>query len=146
MGRVLGVDLGSTRVGLALSDPDGVVAQPLEVLTGAGADGFAAAVAERARELGAAEIVVGIPLRLDGGHGPEADAAEAFARLLEEKTALPVHRWDERLSTVQAQRAMRSAGANTRRQRGVVDKVAAALVLGAYLDSRRHRMGRRPSL
>lgn len=139
MSRVLGVDVGTARVGLALSDPAGITAQPLEVIDGPGPSGFLAAVADRARELEVEEIVVGIPLRMDGRHGPAADAAEEFARSLEEATGLPVVRWDERLSTKEAERAMRSAGANGRRQRGVVDKVAAALVLSSYLEARRPR-------
>lgn len=139
MTRVLGVDLGSARVGLAVSDPAGLTAQPLDVLKVGDTDDVVAAVARRAEELEVGEIVVGIPLRMDGAHGPEADAAESFARRLEGATSVPVRRWDERLSTVEASRAMRSAGADARRQRGVVDKVAAALVLGAYLESRRPR-------
>jgi putative Holliday junction resolvase len=135
MPRVLGVDLGTVRVGLAVSDPDGIVARPLEVIEGP--RDFATAVAERARDLEVSEVVVGIPLRLSGEHGPEAAAAEEFARRLEQSTAIPVRRWDERLSTVEAQRSMRAAGHDARTQRGVVDKVAAALVLGAYLESRR---------
>jgi putative Holliday junction resolvase len=139
MGRVLGVDLGSTRVGLAVSDPEGLTAQPLEVHKRRDGEDLVAVVARRASELEVGEIVVGIPLRMDGAHGPEADAAESFALRLEKATSLPVRRWDERLSTVEASRAMRSAGADARRQRGVIDKVAAALVLGAYLESRRPR-------
>lgn len=139
MSRVLGVDLGSARVGLAVSDPAGVTAQPLEVLKRSDTDDLVATVAQRAAELEVGEIVVGIPLRMDGAHGPEADAAESFAVQLEFATSVPVRRWDERLSTVDASRAMRRAGADARQQRGVVDKVAAALVLGAYLESRRPR-------
>lgn len=139
MPRVLGVDLGSARVGLAVSDPEGIVARPLEVLEGLETEGFASAIAERARDLEVSEIVVGIPLRMNGDRGPEAMAAEEFARRLEESVEVPVRRWDERLSTVEAERAMRAAGKDARAQRGVVDKVAAALVLGAYLESRRPR-------
>ncbi|HYZ90999.1 MAG TPA: Holliday junction resolvase RuvX [Actinomycetota bacterium] len=135
MARVLGVDFGTVRVGLAISDPEGITAQPLEVLEGADPK----TVAARARELDAEEIVVGIPLRMDGTRGPEVEVAEAFARALESESSLPVHRWDERLTTVQAERAMRAGGKKTRSQRGVVDKVAAALILGAYLESRRSR-------
>jgi putative Holliday junction resolvase len=126
-------------VGLAISDPEGVVARPLEVLEGLQGEEFASAIARRASELEVEEIVVGIPLRLNGDRGPEAMAAEEFARRLEATTGVPVRRWDERLSTIEAERSMRAAGHNTRRQRGVVDKVAAALVLGAYLESRRER-------
>ena len=137
--RVLGVDVGTVRVGLAVSDPAGITAQPLEVIDGPGPAGFVGAVAERARDLDVEEIVVGIPLRMDGGRGPAAAAAEEFARSLEEASGLPVRRWDERLSTKQAQRAMRAGGANGRKQRGTVDMVAAALVLGAYLEAKRAR-------
>jgi putative holliday junction resolvase len=136
MTRVLGVDLGSARVGLALSDPLGATAQPLEVIDATDAT---AQIVERIRDLEVTEIVVGIPFRLDGSRGPEAEQAEMFAHELEELTGLPVTRWDERLSTVEAERTMRAGGTNARRQRGVVDKVAAAVVLQAYLESRRQR-------
>jgi putative holliday junction resolvase len=134
--RVLGIDIGTVRVGLAVSDPDGVLAQPLDVVP---RDGATDAIADRTRELEVGEVVVGIPLRMDGSHGPEADAAEEFARTLEGVLDLPVARWDERLSTKQAERSMRAAGANSRKQRGVVDKVAAAMVLQSFLDNRRQR-------
>ena len=133
---MLGIDIGTVRVGLAVSDPDGLVAQPLEVVPrGTATD----AIADRTRELEVGEVVVGIPLRMDGSHGPEADAAETFARTLEGLLDVPVARWDERLSTKEAERSMRAAGANSRKQRGVVDKVAAAMVLQSFLDSRRPR-------
>jgi putative Holliday junction resolvase len=130
------VDLGSARVGLALSDPLGATAQPLEVIDATDAT---AQIVERIRDLEVTEIVVGIPFRLDGSRGPEAEQAEMFAHELEDLTGLPVTRWDERLSTVEAERTMRAGGTNARRQRGVVDKVAAAVVLQAYLESRRQR-------
>jgi putative pre-16S rRNA nuclease len=136
MPRVLGIDIGTVRVGLAVSDPLGLLAQPLGVVP---RDGAVDEIESRSSALEVEEIVVGIPLRLDGSHGPEAEAAEAFARDLESRLALPVARWDERLSTKQAERSMSSAGASSRKQRGVVDKVAAALVLQAFLDSRRPR-------
>lgn len=131
---MLGVDIGSVRVGLAVSDAGGVIAQPLSVVPRATA---LDEIVHRTRDLEVGEIVVGIPLRMDGSRGPEAEEAESFARDLESQTELPVARWDERLSTVQAQRAMRSGGVDARGQRGNVDKVAAAVVLQAFLDSRR---------
>ena len=134
MARVLGVDIGSVRVGLAVSDESGVIAQPLDVVL---REGALDEIADRTRDLDVDEIVVGIPLRMDGSRGPEAEEAETFAHDLETQTHLPVARWDERLSTVQAERSMRSAGAGSRKQRGRVDKVAAALVLQAYLDNKR---------
>ncbi len=136
MPRVLGVDLGSVRIGLALSDPLGLTAQGLEVLD-VGSSLPIDAIVERVQKHDVNEIVVGIPIRMDGSHGAEAENAEAFARALEEATGLPVTRWDERLSTKEAARSMRAAGADSRKQRGVIDKVAAAVFLQAYLESRR---------
>ncbi len=136
MPRVLGVDPGRVRVGLAVSDAEGIVAQPLDVVSRADAAGE---IVTRVRALGVDEIVVGIPFRLDGSRGPEVDEAETFADALAEMTGLPVSRFDERLSTKQAEHAMRSAGSRASDQRGKIDKVAAALVLQAFLDSRRTR-------
>ena len=136
MPRILGVDVGSVRIGLALSDPLGITAQGLEVIDVSDASPIEAVV-QRVREHEVEEIVVGIPRRMDGTRGPEAESAEVFARALEEATALPVTRWDERLSTKEAARSMRAAGADARKQRGVIDKVAAAIFLQAYLESRR---------
>ncbi len=131
---MLGVDLGSVRVGLAVSDPDGILAQPFEVIPREEAE---VEIAFRASHLEVGEIVVGIPYGMDGTPGAAAEAAEAFAEALEERTGLPVSRWDERLSSKQASRAMREGGKSTKQQRGQLDKVAAALVLQAYLDSKR---------
>jgi putative Holliday junction resolvase len=134
MTRVLGVDLGTVRVGLAVSDPQGILASPFEVIERTDAP---AEIARRVSELGCEEIVVGIPFSLDGTKGSAADAAEEFAKQLESETLLPVVRWDERLTTVQAERSMRAGGKNAKQQRGSIDKVAAALILQAFLDSRR---------
>jgi len=136
MTRVLGVDLGGVRVGLAVSDAEGILAQSYEVIP---RDNAELEVALRASHLEADEIMVGIPISLDGTHGPAALEAEAFAVALEERTGLPVSRWDERLSTKEAERAMRLVGKSAKQQRGSVDKVAAALVLQAFLDHRRSR-------
>lgn len=135
MGRVLGVDHGTRRVGLAISDPLRRTAQPVEVVTATKDRGLLDAVAEAASRLEAEEIVVGLPVRLDGTEGPAAAAARGFADALRERTALPVVLWDERLSSVEASRAMRAGGVDARRQRGSVDKVAAAIVLRAYLEA-----------
>lgn len=131
-GRVLAVDYGTVRIGLAVSDPLGATAQPLDVVRGIDD------VVERARDLGVCEIVVGLPLRTTGEAGREADAATDFARELEEATGIPVQLWDERLSSVEAERAMAAQGAGSRQRRGRVDKVAAAIVLQSFLEARRH--------
>jgi putative Holliday junction resolvase len=127
-GRVLCVDYGTVRIGLAVSDPLGATAQPLDVVSDV------EAVVERARELDVAEIVVGLPLRTTGEAGPEAEAARAFAQQVELASGLPVRLWDERLSSVEAERVM---GGSARKRRGRIDKVAAAIVLQSFLDSRR---------
>ena len=134
MTRVLGVDLGTVRVGLAVSDPEGILAQPLDVIP---RDNAELEVAERAAHLEVAEIVVGMPITMDGTRGHAAQTAEAFAAELEVRTGLPVARWDERLSTKEAERAMRATGKSAKQQRGMVDKIAAALILQSFLDSRR---------
>jgi putative Holliday junction resolvase len=93
-------------------------------------------VAAVAADVEATEIVVGLPLRLDGSSGVAAEAVRQFAKALSERVTCGVVLWDERLSTVEASRQMRSAGVGSRKQRGVVDKVAAAVVLRSYLESR----------
>jgi len=137
MGRVLGIDYGRERVGLAVSDGAGLLAQPLEVLHRAKRKGLVDAVIETARRLDVSEIVVGLPLRMDGTPGSAAEAVEQFAQTLRERGDWPVALFDERLSTSEATRRMRAAGVTDRDARGQVDKVAAAVILRAFLDSRR---------
>lgn len=136
MPRVLAVDYGKARVGLAVSDPLGHTAQPLEVVERPKRGSLVEAVLAVARRVEADEIVVGLPLRLDATEGVAAEAARAFARALGERSGLPVTLHDERLTTVEASRGMRAGGVSARGQRGVVDKVAAAVLLGAFLDAR----------
>jgi putative Holliday junction resolvase len=136
-GRVLCVDYGTVRIGLAVSDPLGSMAQPLDVMTAEGDP--VEAIASRARALHVSDIVVGLPLRTTGESGPEAEAVREFARLLGEASGIAVHLWDERLSSVEAERLMQAQGVDSRKRRGRVDKVAAAIVLQSYLDSRQNR-------
>ena len=136
MGRVLGVDLGSVRVGLARSDETGTVAEPLATLPAEPAATLPDRLADAAREAGAGEIVVGLPKRLDGGEGPEAKAARRLAAELRGRSGLPVALIDERLSTAAAERALIAQGARRSRRRAVVDQVAATLILQSYLAGR----------
>ena len=137
-GRVLGVDLGSRRIGLALSDPSRTIASPLGVLNRAKAqvDDHHAIVAA-ARENEAVAIVVGLPISLSGGLGPAARAALAEIDDLRVVAGaeLPVEPYDERLTTVTAERALREARLDRNERRAVVDKVAAAVMLQAWLES-----------
>ena len=136
--RVLGIDLGSRRIGVAVSDITGTLASPHTVMVRSGdvaADH--ARLAEMVRELGAERVVVGLPLSLDGGAGKAAQAATEEATALAEVVGVEVETFDERLTTVSAERALRSGGTRARSMRAVVDKAAAAVMLQAWLDGRR---------
>jgi putative Holliday junction resolvase len=136
MGRLVGVDFGTRRVGVALSDPDGVIATPLEVIDVEGPAHAANAVARLGREREAAGIVVGMPRNMDGSFGPAARGVEEFVGLLRQRTPLPVFTWDERMTTKSALDALAEAGAGTRTRKRVVDKLAAQIMLQGYLDAR----------
>lgn len=133
----LGVDVGSVRVGLAASDPGGILATPLETLerdleSGADQGMIAAVVLER----DVLEVVVGLPRSLSGGEGPAARGARAYAVALAARVApTPVRLFDERLTTIDAHRKLRDSGLAGRAQRAVVDQVAAVLILQAALDA-----------
>lgn len=141
----LGVDVGSVRVGLAASDPDGLLASGIRTLVRDEAGGVdLREVAAEAAERDAVEVVVGLPLSLDGTQRRAAGLARGYAEALARLVApVPVRLVDERLSTVGAQHALRGAGVPGRRQRQVVDQVAAVLVLQTALDGER-ATGRAP--
>jgi putative holliday junction resolvase len=139
MGRVLGVDLGSRRIGLAVSDPDGRVATPHSVVERSGdPDVDRRTILARAREAGASRVVVGLPLSLSGGVGPAAKAVleevDALRALAGGEVTVETH--DERLTTVIAERGMREAGVPRRARRRTVDPAAATVMLQSYLESR----------
>ena len=132
-GRVLGLDLGSRRIGVAVSA--GAVATPHSVLERArnrAADH--AAIAALVEEVGAVRVVIGLPLSLDGKMGPAARAAAEEAEMLGDVLGVPVETYDERLTTVTADRSLTSLGLSGQARRRVVDKVAAAVILQAWLD------------
>jgi putative Holliday junction resolvase len=138
----MGLDIGSRRIGVAVSDENGIIAQPLTTLETRNngdfpLDELGALVAER----GIAGIVVGLPRRLDGSHGPAAVAAEALAARLGAALALPVELWDERLTSVQAERLLVEAGVRRKKRRGATDRIAAALILQGFLDRRAMSVG-----
>ncbi|PIE33971.1 MAG: Holliday junction resolvase RuvX [Ilumatobacter coccineus] len=138
--RALGIDPGTKRIGLAVSDLTGSVASPLKVLQRSRSRRHdLAELARIAREEEADVIVVGLPISLDGSTGRSAKAAIAEANQLASVVDIPVELHDERLTTVIADRSMIEAGLNAPQRRQRVDKVAAAIMLQSWLDSRRHQ-------
>ncbi|MBQ9345380.1 MAG: Holliday junction resolvase RuvX [Kiritimatiellae bacterium] len=135
MGKILGVDFGDRRTGLAVSDESELIAFPRETLECPLLQQAAAAVARAAEAVGAVRIVVGYPLRLDGSPGPRADRTNEFIAELSRRTPLPVERWDERLSTCEVERVLLAADVSRARRKGVVDKLAAQVILQSYLDA-----------
>lgn len=136
--RALGIDLGAKRVGIALSDSAGTMATPYEVVERSGdRPRDHRRIAALAEEVGAEVLVVGLPRSLDGSDGPAAVAARAEAAELAEATGLPVELWDERLTTVTAERDLMALDLRAPARRKVIDKVAASVMLQAWLDHRR---------
>jgi putative Holliday junction resolvase len=150
-GRRLGVDVGKVRVGVALCDPDGILATPLVTLSrdnalpqeGAAADSVPADIAELVRlvkEHEAVQIVVGLPVRLNGAEGPAAIDIRAYAdRLARAVGQVPIVLTDERMSTVVATRRLAERGVRGKRQRAVVDQAAAVEILQSWLDAQRRQ-------
>ena len=132
--RILGLDVGEKRIGLAVSDPLGITAQGLEVLTRKDRDADLARLAEVGRRYQVQEIVVGLPRHMDGRLGDQAPAILELAQTLGEALGARVTTWDERLTTMQAERVLLQADLSRRRRRQVVDQVAAVIILQAYLD------------
>ena len=128
----MAVDLGSVRTGVAVSDELGMLAQPWKTLPGG--EGALEAVISAVGELKPSRVIIGLPRNMDGTYGPAAEAARAFAEQLKSRVECAVGLWDERLTTVAAQRALRDSGRKARDQRGVVDQVAAQILLQSWLD------------
>jgi putative Holliday junction resolvase len=136
--RALGIDLGTKRIGVALANSEGTLATPYEVVARSGDRARDhRAIAALAEEAGAEALVVGLPLSLDGSVGAAASSALAEADELGEATGLPVEMWDERLTTVSADRDLIALDMKAGARRRVVDKVAASVMLQAWLDHRR---------
>jgi putative holliday junction resolvase len=133
----MAVDPGSKRVGLAVSDPTGTIAQALATVSAEPAATLPSRLAEIAKAQDATRIVVGLPLRLDGTHGPEAAAARRLAHGLRQASGLQVEMVDERLTTVAAERSLIAGGVRREKRRSSVDRVAATLLLQGHLDSKR---------
>jgi len=138
--RVLGIDLGSKRIGIAASDRSGTIASPLTVLQRCGSQGGDHRnIAKIVVEEEAVAIVVGLPLNMDGSEGKAAQSARAEVERMATVVGVPVYVHDERLTTVAADRVMMEQNMNAQARRKVVDKWADAVILQAWLDSRESR-------
>lgn len=136
-GRILAVDYGERRVGLAVSDPAGLIAQGLETIEVMSTGETLASIVELAESEQVREIILGLPVNMDGTKGEMAVKVEAFADQLRGRVSCEVRTWDERLTSVSAQRAMHEMGVGTRGNKGGLDRIAATLLLQNYLDYRR---------
>ena len=137
----LGLDAGTVRVGLAATDPTATIAGPVATLSRRDGAALWARVREEARARGAERLVVGLPRRLDGSEGEAAAAARAFADEASRECGLPVEMWDERLTTVQAQRSLNASEVRGKKARARIDEAAACAILQAWIDARRARQG-----
>ena len=136
-GRVLGLDLGDARIGVAISDPDRRIAVPIGTIHVGQPPGELKAVAALVAEHDATALVLGLPRSMSGDEGARAALARQFGAALEAVVRVPIEYQDERLSTVEAERALREAGVTGRARRRVVDRSAAAVILQAWLDAHR---------
>ena len=136
MKKALGIDLGAARVGLALCDDLGMLAHPLETVNVKGVGDIAGYVARVVEKEKVEVVVIGLPRNMDGSHGPAAVHAREFGEKLRAKVpGCEVVYWDERMTTVAAQRALHEAGRNVKKSRAVIDQVAAQMILQGYLDA-----------
>jgi putative Holliday junction resolvase len=134
-GRILALDVGKRRIGVAISDPLGITAQGLETLERATLREDCAALSELARERGVSLILVGNPVTMRGTEGRQAEFVHHFAERLAARSGLPVKLWDERLSTVEAGRVLRQSGIGIEKRARAIDRLSAVLILQNYLDS-----------
>jgi putative holliday junction resolvase len=132
MNRILGIDFGRARIGIAVSDELGLLAHPVETIP-SGKAAFAR-IAAIVKEKNVECVVVGVPKTMSGELGPAAEEAKAFSEKLSRQIDCKIIAWDERLTTVAAHRALQDAGKKTRDTRGYVDQVAAQMILQGYLD------------
>ena len=137
MGRVLAIDYGDQRTGLALSDMTGLLTGEAVTVQEWDAERLADRVVDFALSRGAETLVLGLPKNMDGSEGPRAEKARAFAELLRQRCDLPLVFWDERRSSIEALNILHAVGKKEKKHRATVDAVAASLLLESYLDSRR---------
>jgi putative Holliday junction resolvase len=138
-GRVLGLDVGSGRIGIAVSDPLGITAQGLDTLQRRNKRQDLAALERVVREYEVREIVVGLPLRMSGAEGTQSEKMQLFAEELRKRFRLPVHLWDERLTSAEANRLLRETELSIEKRAKAVDRMAAVLILQGWMERRGSR-------
>jgi putative holliday junction resolvase len=136
VGRILAIDYGSRRMGLAVSDPLGITAQGIETLQRKNKRMDFAHLQRIIVDYQVREIVLGLPLKMSGEHGPQAEKVAQFAEELRQKFNLPVHLWDERLTSAEANRVLREAELSIQKRSRAVDRMAASLILQSFLQAR----------
>jgi putative pre-16S rRNA nuclease len=134
--RLLGLDYGSHRIGTALSDPLGITAQPLQAIRRRGDNRDIEAIGEIVREFSVDRVVLGLPLMLDGTEGEQAKRARAFGEKIADRLRLPVETWDERMTTVQAERHLIASGVRREKRKEIRDSLSAVILLQSLLDFR----------
>ena len=138
--RIMGIDFGDSRIGVAVSDPLGWTAQGLETIRWKNSMMEPAErIKQLAEQYGVEKIVLGLPKNMNGTLGPSAEKAMEFGELLSQITGIEIVKWDERLTTVAANRVMHEVGMKTSKKKSTVDKIAAVLILQGYLDSRSNK-------
>ena len=135
--KIMAVDYGDARTGLAVCDRTEFLASPIGTIEERNAQLLAMKVAHMAQQYEVGEIIVGLPLNMNGSRGPRAEKCEAFANMLNELTEIPVNMWDERSTTVSAHNILNETNVRGKKRKAVVDTVAATVILEAYLEYRR---------
>ena len=135
--RILGLDIGDKRIGVAVTDEIGITAQPVGTIDRSKTPAYFKEIIKIAREYGAACIVAGLPKKLDGSSSPQTEKVERFIAELKTRTDIPIQTWDERLTTVTAEASLLKANMRRKARRKVIDSVAAQIMLQHYLDCNR---------
>jgi putative Holliday junction resolvase len=137
--RTMGLDLGDKTIGVAVSDPMGWTAQGIEVIRRSSKTNDLERLRELVREYDVTTIVVGLPKNMNGTIGPRGEMCQTYAQWLHEQMQLPVEMWDERLTTVAADRALIEADVSRKKRKQVVDKIAASFILQGYMDAQKNK-------
>lgn len=140
-GRILGLDVGSRRIGMAVSDPLGITAQGIDTLQRRNKRTDFAELGRIIHRYEVQEIVVGLPLRMSGMEGAQSEKIQAFAEELRQRFGLPVHLWDERLTSVEANRLLRQTELSIEKRAKAVDRMAAVLILQSWMEAHAARGG-----